>query len=373
MAAFQNGERQPIGNVLLAGATGFLGVHIFKELIDNYDGQIFCLVRAKGGVAPEDRLKRLLLYYFGDSMDGLFGSRVHIVEGDATEPIPDNQIIGLSDDLIISTVINCAASVKHFAKGDEIEQVNVGAVRNLVAWCIRHDVRLVHVSTGSVLGAYLAPDMPDGFSFDEHALYVGQCIDDNQYVHSKFMAERFIYDAMLHHGLNAKVLRAGNLAPRLSDGRFQINAASNNFMSSLKAYRYLGVIPYEMMDSITELSPIDCVARAMLLLATTPKECVCFMPSNQYHMHLGDIVMQYGDVRMVEMAEFQQAVSQAMTDPDAIEVMRPFMAYASNGPSNRPVGPRNLDVSHTVQVLYRLGFRWPVTDGDYVRRFLKKS
>ena len=333
-------------------------------------------------------------------MDALFGTRIHIVEGDATDPIPDNQIIGLSDNQIISTVINCAASVKHFAKGNEIENVNVGTVRNLVTWCIRHNVRLVHVSTGSVLGGTLAPHMPQGFTFDEHALYVGQNIDDNQYVHSKFMAERLIYDAILHHGLNAKVLRAGNLAPRLSDGKFQINAASNNFMATLRAYHYLGMIPYGMMDSIIEFSPIDCVARAMLLLATTPRECVCFMPSNHYHIHLGDVVMQYNaavpeqgrrmvpersrrmvpehgrrmvpehPVRMVEMAEFQQAVAQAMTQPDAIDVLRPFMAYASSDPNARPVGPRNLDVSHTVQVLYRLGFRWPYTGSDYVQRWL---
>ena len=75
-------------------------------------------------------------------------------------------------------------------------------------------------------------------------------------------------------------------------------------------------------------------------------------------------------VRMVEMAEFQQAVAQAMTQPDAIDVLRPFMAYASSDPNARPVGPRNLDVSHTVQVLYRLGFRWPYTGSDYVQRWL---
>ena len=368
LEAFLGGERQRLGDVLLAGATGFLGIHVLKELISGFDGKIFCFIRSKEGEAPENRLKQLLKFYFDDDFGGVFGSRLFIVEGDATDP---RALEDFEPSSAGFTVINCAACVKHFSKGDEIERINVGSVRNLVAWCLKHSVRLVHVSTGSVMGTYFSPNLPGGFKFDEHMLYVGQTVDDNQYVHSKFTAERIIYDAILHHGLNAKVLRAGNLAPRQSDGKFQINAASNNFMASLKAYRYLGMIPYSAMDSLVEFSPIDCTARAMLLLAETPKECVCFMPSNHYHPHLGDVVMRLGEVRMVEDAEFAKAVADASADPVAFEMMRPFMAYASGGPAKKPLGPDDLDVSHTVQVLYRLGFKWPVTGDDYVAKFLQ--
>ena len=371
MQAFQNGERQPLGDVLLAGATGFLGIHVLKDLIDNYDNRIYCFIRSKGEESAEDRLKQLLIHYFGDDFAGLFGERIFIVEGDATDP---KALDGFAPEKKPFTVVNCAASVKHFAKGNEIELVNVTSVRNLVAWCIRHDVRLVHVSTGSVMGVYINPSMPEGFVYDEHMLYVGQTIDDNQYVHSKFMAERLIYEAILHHGLNAKVMRVGNLAPRDSDGKFQINYQSNNFMASLAAYRHLGMIPYEQMDGLMEFSPIDKVAHAILLLATTPKECVCFMPSNHYRPHMGDILKQFEafgrEMRMVEAEEFQSAVAEAMSNPDKVDLMRPFMVYADNGPAKRPLGPDVLNVNYTVQVLYRLGFCWPKTGDDYVQRFM---
>lgn len=371
--ALLTGERQPLGNVLLAGATGFLGIHILKDLIDNYDNRIHCFIRGKGSESAEERLKQMLKHYFDQDFAELFGKRIFIVEGDATDP---KALDGFEPDAGPFTVINCAACVKHFSKGNEIELVNVTSVRNLVFWCVRHNVRLVHVSTGSVMGVYVNPALPEGFNYDEHLLYVGQTIDDNQYVHSKFMAERLIYDAILHQGLHAKVMRVGNLSPRNYDGTFQINYETNNFMATLAAYQFLGMIPYEVMDTLMEFSPIDRVARAILLLSTTPDKCVCFMPSNHYRPHMGDIVMQFEalgtSIRMVEAEEFQKAIADAMADPTKVDKMRPFMVYADNGPAKRPLGPDVLNVNYTVQALYRLGFQWPQTGADYVQRFMRK-
>ena len=371
--AFRSGENQPLGDVLLAGATGFLGVHVLGRLIESGNGRIWCFVRAKAGEAPEQRLQKTLKHYFGRDFAEIFGTRIFIVEGDATDP---KALDGFTPESEGLTVINCAASVKHFAKGDEIERVNVGSVRNLVAWCIRHSARLVHVSTGSIFGVYVSPRIPGGFTFNERMFYVGQTVDDNQYVHSKFMAERLIYEGVLRHGLNAKVMRVGNLSPRLSDGRFQQNYATNNFMSSLAAYCHLGMIPYEAVDSITEFSPIDEVARAILLLSTTPRQCVCFMPSNLYHPHLGDIVMQFKalgrDIRMVEADEFASAVQAAIADPATMDKMRPFLAYSDGSSDKRPLGPDVLDVNYTAGILHRLGFKWSLTGEDYVQKFLRE-
>ncbi|MCQ2257274.1 MAG: amino acid adenylation domain-containing protein [Bacteroidaceae bacterium] len=377
MEAFKNGETQPIGDVLLTGATGYLGIHVLKDLIDNYTGKVYCFVRVKGPVSAENRLKHLLFYYFDNEYNDLFQSsgnsdaRLFIIEGDATD---SKCLDGFSRTGI--TVINCAACVKHFSKGNEIEEINVGSVRNLVAWCIKSGSRLIHVSTGSVMGTSVDNMPPKGFRFNERMLYVGQSTEDNQYTHSKFMAERLIYEAMLTQGLNAKVMRVGNLAPRDKDGEFQINFKSNNFTATLAAYGALGVIPYEGMDAHVEFSPIDKVARAIMLLSTTPRECVCFMPSNQHRPMMGDIVMQLKPLgypmRMVEAYDFKKAVQAALNNPDRVDKMRPLMAYNSSLSKNsiRRLGYDDLDVGYTVQVLYRHGFRWPVTSVDYVRRFL---
>ena len=45
MENFLEGERLELGNVLLTGVTGFLGIHILYEFIKNEDGKIYCMLR----------------------------------------------------------------------------------------------------------------------------------------------------------------------------------------------------------------------------------------------------------------------------------------------------------------------------------------
>ena len=371
--AAKEGARQAIGNVLLLGATGFLGAHVLYELIENSSSHITCIVRATGSASASERLSGLLSFYFGAGFASKLYNRVTVVEGDATQPGSLNNCCAGKGNV---TVINCAASVKHFAKDDVIEKTNIEIVRNLCAWCLENGARLVHVSTESVFG-HPANGVPrEGFIYDEHMLFVGQTFDDNQYVRSKFLAERLIYENILEHNLNAKVLRAGNLAPRFSDGKFQKNASSNNYMNTLKGFCVLEKISYDVAFTSTEFSPIDYVAKAVVELSATPKECVCFMVSNNHRPLMGDVVeglKAYGyNVNYVENEEFATALNEALNNPEKSDFMSPFLAYASNaegsGATSLPLD--SLSVTYTSQVLARAGFRWPVCGIDYCKRFL---
>lgn len=369
--AFRNGEMRDIRDVLLLGATGYLGVHVLRELIRAEQGKIYCLVRSRKGLSGQDRLKEQLSYYFADDLAGLFGKRLFVMDGDATDP---KALDGFETDGKELTVINCAANVAHFAKGDAIERANIDSVNCLIDWCTAHNVPLVHISTCSVMGSSENGMPPEGYRFTEHVLFAGQKIDDNQYVYSKFMGERAIYEAILKRGLRAKVIRVSNLAPRFEDGMFQINYQTNSFMSSLAAFRALGMVSYEMMGSRTEFSPIDAVARAVLLLAGTPDACVCFMLNNPNQPFLGKVVQMTATpehpVRMVEEETLQQAVQSALEDPALSERIRPLLAYQTNdGGNSRVLGVEDLDAGYTTQILYRLGYVWPEIDSAYVNRF----
>ena len=58
-----------IGNLLLTGATGFLGIHVLHEYLSYYAGNVYCLLR---GDAPDERLKQLYFYYFDKALDSYF-------------------------------------------------------------------------------------------------------------------------------------------------------------------------------------------------------------------------------------------------------------------------------------------------------------
>ncbi|MFQ8805305.1 MAG: SDR family oxidoreductase [Alistipes indistinctus] len=128
-------------------------------------------------------------------------------------------------------------------------------MRNLVEWCTANRCRLVHISTVSVAGE---ADMKTvaGKVLTEQTLDMGQGLS-NQYVKSKYDAEKIILGAIRDGRIEAKIMRVGNISPRESDGEFQANFQSNAFMGRLRAYLALGCVPYSHLDSPCEFSPVD--------------------------------------------------------------------------------------------------------------------
>ena len=364
---FRKGERRSLGNVLLTGATGYLGIHILRELIDSDAQNIYCLVRGKTQEKAENRLRTLLYYYFADAFKELFGQRIHVILGDVTDDLTEK----LSTvNCQLSTVINCAAIVKHFSEGTEIEDVNIGGAQRCVDFCIQTGATLVHVSTASTRGLWVGEIKDDIFT--EQRLYMGQYLG-NKYIYSKYMAERLILDAVALHGLQAKIMRVGNLAARSTDGEFQANFATNSFMGRIKVYNMLGCCPYSMRNKRVEFSPINEVSHAIVLLATTPKECTVFHPYNIHGQFLGDVLMgltAVGDgIRFVEQEEFAEVMDRAKDDPQKAKVLASLLAY-----QDMAHGQKTADVArdndYTTQVLYRLGFSFSPTSWDYVERML---
>ena len=366
LSSFRKGDRQVLGNVLLTGATGYLGIHILRELIDSDAENIYCLVRGKSQEAAESRLRTLLFYYFSDSFKTLFGKRLHVVMGDVTNDL--TQL--LSGLAAIDTIFNCAAIVKHFSEGTEIEDVNIGGAQRCVEFCVSEGARLIHVSTASTRGLWAGEVKDDVFT--EQRLYMGQYLG-NKYIYSKFMAERLILDAVALHGLSAKIMRVGNLAARSTDGEFQANFSTNSFMGRIKVYNMLGCCPYGMRNKQVEFSPINEVSRAIVLLATTPKECCVFHPYNIHGQFLGDVLTGLATVsegiRFVEQEEFAEAMEQAKEDPQKAKQMSSLLAYQDMAHGQKTADVKR-DNDYTTQVLYRLGFAWSPTSWDYVERML---
>ncbi len=368
LEAFLQGTPTALGhNVLLTGATGFLGIHVLRELLeDDPKRTVWCLLRGHGTLTAERRLSQMLFYYFDLLPRQWLGSRIFVVDGDITRP---ELFSALPEGMgTIDTVINCAASVKHFSKGTDIEDINYGGVKNLVAYCLKSGAALVHVSTESVAG------VSDGWLSEpavltEQRLYFGQSVG-NQYVHSKFLAERYVLEKILKDGLRAKIMRCGNLAPRVSDGEFQVNFNSNSAMGRLRAYVLLKSYPYPLLDARMEFSPIDEVARAILLLSGTPRACCVFNVSNNHLNPMEDVLSRLhkpdgSPLDALEMPEFLARMSRAQENPQLARKLSSIIAYAdTTGKESHTVNIA--DVTYTMQVLHRLGFFWDASSREYL-------
>ena len=135
----------------------------------------------------------------------------------------------------------------------------------------------------------------------------------------------------------------------------------------------LGCCPYALRNKQVEFSPINEVAHAICLLATTPKECTVFHPYNIHGQFLGDVLSGLtkvtGGIRFVEQEEFQKAMDEAGQDPQKAKQMAALLAYQDMAHGQKTADVKR-DNDYTTQVLYRLGFAWSPTSWDYVERML---
>ncbi len=356
-----------LGNVLLTGANGFLGAHILKNMIDHEDNVIYCLMRKGKASTLEKRLKSMLVYYFSNPYEELFGKRIQLIEGDITDAARVESL----KEYDFARVINCAACVKHFSADDTLEQVNYQGVLNLIRLCEKTGRELIQISTVSIAGENVGGKFPQEKKLYENELYFGQSLS-NKYIDTKFRAEKAVLEAAAQ-GMKGKVIRVGNLMSRVSDGEFQINSVTNGFMRTLRGYVALGRFPVSMLDMPTEFSPIDATAEAIVKLSAVQGGFTVFHAYSSYLIQMADVVEQMNQsgilVETVSDEEFQKSLLAALEDEENNQLISGLIAYASSDADNSSVYI-DADNSFTTKALYRLGFKWPMPDGVYLKNAL---
>ncbi len=363
---FKEGTLVELGNICITGATGFLGIHVLREYIRSEKGTAYCVIRG-GRRSAEKRLQGMLAYYFANTFEELFGSRIIVVDGDITNP----EMFEKLKKFPVDTYFNCAANVKHFSTGTDIEDVNVKGTQNGVDFCKEKNCRFIQISTASIAGMSINNQPDEQMKMNETMFYFGQDLA-NKYTNSKFLAERYVLEAVVQ-GLEGKIMRVGNLMARDEDGEFQANFNTNNFLSRIKAYSIIGYVPYDDAGGSTELAPIDFTARAILKLATAPSENVIFHPYNDHHIYMSDVLtalFQKGvPLRPCEREEYEVAYNEAMLNRKKARHLNSLIAYQEHGKRVVPIKTTN---SYTSQILFRLGFKWPITSTEYLKNFFDK-
>ena len=364
-------ESKPLGDVLLLGATGFLGIHVLRELLETTQSTVTCLVRRRSDHTGEKRLITLLNYYFDDEADALMdmlGSRLFVIEGD----LLDDKGLEAASEVSFQTAVNCAASVKHFADMDFLMNSNVRTVERLADLCLKKGARLIHVSTTSVSGS-TAGSRDQNLVLTENRLEMGQIVDDNAYVYTKYLSEQAVLNRIDQKGLDAKIIRVGNLTSRWKDGEFQINFKTNNFMNTLRAFAMLGCIPFSEMCEPVELSHIDETAAALVLLAGTNREFTVFHTYNGHNVEMGDIIRAMNDcginIEPVRDAEFRKRRDEAMKDAQLAAYLSPLFIYGSDDEDT--VDDIPVINYFTLTALYSLGFQWSLADIPFIEKSIQ--
>ena len=179
-----------MSNILITGATGFLGSNLLVELLTKRENRLYVLIRAKNERSASSRKKALIKQIVPEKIRRRAIARVTVIKGDITK---DN--LGLDKKRLrmlqnkIDTIYHCAAIREFGYNINEIRKVNVKGTENLLKtaldW-INHGClqNVNHISTAYVAGNYKK-------RFYEDQIDVSQKFN-NTYEQSKFEAEMMV-------------------------------------------------------------------------------------------------------------------------------------------------------------------------------------
>jgi thioester reductase-like protein len=263
-----------MGDVLLTGATGFLGQELLARLLERDNRRVHALVRAPDDRAAAERLPR--------------HERLNAVPGDIELPelgLDERRADALAER--VSTVIHCAASVSFSLDLEQSRSINVSGTRRMVELaerCARRGDgldRFAYVSTAYVSGTHRG-------EFDEDSLEVGQDFR-NPYERSKFEAERLVRHRA--EGLPLQVLRPSIV---VGDSQSGWTSSFNVLYAPLRAFAR-GAIPAlpARRRSPVDVVPVDYVADSV-------HELTRHGPDGTFHLVAGRNATSVG--RLIELS-----------------------------------------------------------------------
>ena len=340
--------------ILLTGATGFLGAHILRELL-NRGFKVACLVR------NVDKLRPTLKAYFPKEYEHF---SYKTIKGDI-----ELEHFGLTDSEYkilantIDMVFHVAANVHHAGHYEDFERSNVLGTQHVIDFCMDAGAILQHTSTASVNGAGTVQQSKPNAKFDEFCLDIGQNYTQNVYIHSKYKSEERVLIAR-DKGLKANIFRIGNLTWRRSDGMFQRNAGDNGFLERLKGFLKLRMYSNEIAEYPIDFTAVDECAEAYVLLALNHHVNNIYNLYNPNVFNLEALCKKFMlHAKRVPKEVFEKSLKEQIQDKE-IMVLSFYNAIASSS--------KNIPMSnaYTTSELEKLGFKWSKIGLSYLK-FIK--
>ena len=375
-------KKQKINNVLLIGSTGYLGAHILDSFMKNNKGNIYCLIRPKNSINVEKRLKDTLKFYFGEKYNNEFGKRIHVIQGDIVEEnlgLSTKDYNFLSDN--IDAVINSGALVKHFGIKKKFEEINVDGTKNVIGFCTKAKKRLIHISTISISGngekeesvIETEENINKKKIFKETDIYVGQNIK-GVYSTTKFKAELLVLEA-ISNGLDAQILRMGNITNRYSDGLFQKNVNENAFAKRIKSFIDMGAFPRYLLNHSIELTPVDLASEAIIKILNHKSNCNLF---HIYDTKLMPIKLLFDtmseklniDILGVSDTMMKDIITGILADNNRKDLLAGIIYDLDDNKNLIYTSNIRLNSNFTEKYLNKLGFRWKNIDKDYIIKYI---
>jgi len=368
-------NRQDYHNVILTGATGYLGSYVLRELLADKMRHVTALIRGPDDQTARARLGDVLRHYFGAENGNVLlnAPGLTVLASDLR-----HDGLGLAPrayDHIASelqAIYHCAANVKHFGHYQDFEADNVAATTRLLKLAAHRSADPADFHFVSTLSAAGKAPKDEFHLFTEYDP-VPDVPDENYYVRSKQEAERLVIAARQHLS-NACIHRVGNMVYAADGGPLQRNIEQNAFFRQLAAFLNLGAVPN---DSHTWLCHVDVVARGLVRLAETKA-----LANETHHLEssrrltLASFIAEAETIRVVAFDDFLDRLKAAIDEPETdialTETLENFGLYRGISPQPRS---RHLEITsaRTQTLLTQLGLTWPKIPEEGRKNTLRKA
>ncbi|MGV8122767.1 MAG: amino acid adenylation domain-containing protein [Candidatus Xenobiia bacterium LiM19] len=249
-------------NILIAGSTGYRGVYLTREILENKDAYVHLVIRGGTPEKAEEKIRERMNAYFGAGYYEKYRNRISVYHGDllldrfGLESAVYDKLVS-----IVDCIFQCSSYLKHYGNRQDYEQGNILTTKALLDFAResgKADFNLL--STLSVAeGKYRQADKR---IFTEYDSIVDEPVD-SFYVKTRSEAEKLAVEAR-NSRLNVNIFRLGLVALDYDLGRLQLNVEDTVFYQKLRAFMNLGVIPDEMdCDPATY---VDYAAEAVIRL-----------------------------------------------------------------------------------------------------------
>lgn len=374
-----NDETIEYKNIMLTGATGYLGVYLLRELLLKTSSNLYLMVRNKSGCTAEERIKRKIIYYFGQEFYDKYSDRINCVLCDLR-----SENMGLTQDEYeelenkIDCIFHAAAFTSHFGVYDDFYKANVVSTKNVIAFAqsgIKKDINYI----SSYAAAEAKYTNEDHVFFSEYDDVVKESNNENAnyYSKTKIIAETLINKAR-NEGINANVYRMDNIAFEYERGMMQENIDNNAFCLLIRAFFKLRMVP-DIQFLIFDCSFVDYIANAVVTLFNKK-----MLLNSNHHIanpYRIDLMEMFSDERyhdeitVMPLDDFGDKFVESYNvgDEETSNSFQDIIVHLMRGGNFFDAGEYLLHVesSRTNDILENYGFEWPEITVEVFDRFIK--
>jgi thioester reductase-like protein len=323
--------------IFITGVTGFIGVHLLADLLQQTHARIYCLIRAKEEDTALAKLEGLFREYH-IALPDIMKSRIVPVVGDLSKPllgIDARRFHQLCE--IIDVIYHSASAVNLLLPYAAIKKANVDGLREIIRLAASRKLKCISLlSTISVCSwGHIYNDKKLLLEEDDISMHLQAVSEDIGYVQSKWVMEQIAALAVAK-GLPVILYRIGNSMCHSSTG---VSASGNWWSMLVKGCIQAGAFP-KLYAFREDLTTVDYITGAIAHISRQPTatgrkfNLLHTPPANITLTAFFDLLNSYFNLglRAVSVEEWLSLIRQDSNN--ALFLMEPlFSEKASNGMS----------------------------------------